>query len=77
MTTIHVLLVALAALGISFTVALLKTAAKRGELKVDLESIGLGFVTNFFDTLGIGSFAPTTAWIKFRRLFPTVSSRGP
>jgi uncharacterized membrane protein YfcA len=30
----------------------------------------LGFVTNFFDTLGIGSFASTTAWIKFRSLIP-------
>ena len=30
----------------------------------------LGFVANFFDTLGIGSFASTTAWIKFRRLIP-------
>ena len=29
-----------------------------------------GAVTNFFDTLGIGSFAPTTAWIKFRHLVP-------
>jgi uncharacterized membrane protein YfcA len=27
-------------------------------------------VTNFFDTLGIGSFAPTTAWLKLRRLVP-------
>lgn len=26
-----------------------------------------GFVTNFFDTLGIGSFAPTTAIFKLRR----------
>ena len=32
----------------------------------DLESIGLGAVVNFFDTLGIGSFAPTMAWFKFR-----------
>jgi uncharacterized membrane protein YfcA len=30
----------------------------------------LGFVTNFFDTLGIGSFAPTTAIFKFRRMVP-------
>lgn len=30
--------------------------------------VGLGFVTNFFDTLGIGSFAPTTAAFKTRRL---------
>jgi uncharacterized membrane protein YfcA len=30
----------------------------------------LGFVTAFFDTLGIGSFAPTTAALKLRRLVP-------
>lgn len=28
----------------------------------------VGFVTNFFDTLGIGSFAPTTALFKFFKL---------
>ena len=28
----------------------------------------IGFVTNFFDTLGIGSFAPTTAIFKLRNL---------
>jgi len=27
-------------------------------------SAGIGFVTNFFDTLGIGSFAPTTAALR-------------
>jgi uncharacterized membrane protein YfcA len=27
-------------------------------------------VVNFFDTLGIGSFATTTAWFKFRRMVP-------
>ncbi|HCS48687.1 MAG TPA: permease [Candidatus Aminicenantes bacterium] len=30
--------------------------------------IGIGFVTNFFDTLGIGSFAPTTSFFKFGKL---------
>lgn len=30
----------------------------------------LGYVTNFFDTLGIGSFAPTTAYLKLRRVVP-------
>jgi uncharacterized membrane protein YfcA len=30
--------------------------------------MGTGFVTNFFDTLGIGSFAPITAIFKFFRL---------
>ena len=30
----------------------------------------LGFVTNFFDALGIGSFAPTTAVFKFLQMVP-------
>jgi uncharacterized membrane protein YfcA len=30
----------------------------------------IGFVTNFFDTLGIGSFAPTTSWFKLQKLVP-------
>ena len=34
------------------------------------EAIAVGVVVNFFDTLGIGSFATTTAWLKFRRLVP-------
>ncbi len=34
------------------------------------EAALLGAVTNFFDTLGIGSFAPSTAWVKFRHLLP-------
>lgn len=34
------------------------------------EAIGLGAVVNFFDTLGIGSFAPTMTWFKFRHLVP-------
>src|SRR5438477_8213782 len=32
--------------------------------------VAVGFVTNFFDTLGIGSFAPTTSIFKLRRLVP-------
>jgi uncharacterized membrane protein YfcA len=32
--------------------------------------LGIGFVTDFFDTLGIGSFAPTTSFFKFFRLVP-------
>ena len=34
-----------------------------------LESV-IGFVVAFFDTLGIGSFAPTTAIFKLRRMVP-------
>ena len=31
-----------------------------------LLELGIGFVTNFFDTLGIGSFAPTTSLFKLK-----------
>ena len=34
------------------------------------EAILLGSVVSFFDTRGIGSFAPTTAWMKFRNMVP-------
>jgi uncharacterized membrane protein YfcA len=37
---------------------------------LQLETFVLGAITNFFDTLGVGSFAPTMAWFKFRRLVP-------
>src|SRR4030095_13579629 len=33
-------------------------------------SVGLGFVTAFFDTLGIGSFATTTAVFRLRAMVP-------
>jgi len=32
--------------------------------------IVVGFVTNFFDTLGIGSFAPTTSFYKLKHMVP-------
>jgi len=32
--------------------------------------LAIGFVTNFFDTLGIGSFATTTAMFKFAKVVP-------
>lgn len=52
-----------------FTLALARAAiAKRAVPTV--ESIALGAVVSFFDTLGIGSFAPTTAWMKFRGMVP-------
>lgn len=42
--------------------------APEGRARPSLLELGLGFVTNFFDTLGIGSFAPTTSAFKLRRL---------
>ncbi len=64
------LLVALGILGLAFTWVFLNTLKQRGDFRPSAESIGLGAITNFFDTLGIGSFAPTTAWLKFRKLVP-------
>lgn len=43
----------------------------RGEpLQPGVSRTVLGFVTNFFDTLGIGSFASTGAFYKLRRMMP-------
>jgi uncharacterized membrane protein YfcA len=39
-------------------------------LAPNAKHLGIGFVTNFFDTLGIGSFATSTAAFKFWRLVP-------
>jgi uncharacterized membrane protein YfcA len=52
-----------------FTLVLLRAAIARRAVPT-LETIGLGAVVSFFDTLGIGCFAPSTAWLKFRRLVP-------
>jgi uncharacterized membrane protein YfcA len=43
--------------------------AERAALPTPFEML-IGAVTNFFDTLGIGSFAPTTAIFKFRQMVP-------
>jgi uncharacterized membrane protein YfcA len=67
------LLAVLALIGIAFTVYW--SRADRGlgsgprKWPSWLETF-LGFVTNFFDTLGIGSFAPTTSVFKLFKLVP-------
>jgi hypothetical protein len=63
------LLIPLALATIVFAVALLRAALARRSAP-RFEAVALGAITNFFDTLGIGSFAPTMAWLKFRRLVP-------
>lgn len=64
------LLVPLALAALVTLYALIRSAARRGMLRPNPEAVVLGAVTNFFDTLGIGCFAPTIAWFKFRRLVP-------
>ena len=63
------LLVPLALAILAFAWILLRAAIAKSAWPT-LEGIILGAITNFFDTLGIGSFAPTTAWFKFRKLVP-------
>jgi uncharacterized membrane protein YfcA len=57
-------------LAILVFLAILLRAAVACQAVPRAEAYVLGAVTNFFDTLGIGSFAPTMAWLKFRRLVP-------
>lgn len=70
-TTIHTIL--FAGLGVVAVVILVALAGAfrrhRPEWPRPLET-GIGFVTNFFDTLGIGSFAVTTSMFKFWRVVP-------
>ena len=52
-----------------FTVVLVRSAIEKSATP-NPEAMGLGAVVAFFDTLGIGSFAPTAAWFKFRKMVP-------
>jgi uncharacterized membrane protein YfcA len=63
------LLIPLALAAIFYAVMLTRAALAR-RAGPGLEAIALGAITNFSDTLGVGSFAPTMAWLKFRRLVP-------
>ena len=67
-----VLLGLLVLLAIYFSVQWFSLECKRnpGAFKPTALTTLTGFVTNFFDTLGIGSFAPTTAIFKLSRLVP-------
>ena len=67
---VTILLAALAVLAAAYVARLVLEARRRGALPPSLEGVGIGAVANFFDTLGIGSFAPTTAWLKLRKLIP-------
>ena len=58
------------ALGKAMSAARLAKAAGIASATPSAFELFIGFVTNFFDTLGIGSFAPTTAVFKMFRLVP-------
>jgi uncharacterized membrane protein YfcA len=65
-----ILVALLAVVGIAFTMFLVRAAMAAGQVKLRVEPTVVGTVANFFDTLGIGSFAPTLAWMRFRRMVP-------
>ena len=67
---LNLLILSLSAVALAYGAYLLWSAACAGQLRPSGEAIVLGAVTNFFDTLGIGSFAPSIAWMRFRRLVP-------
>ena len=50
--------------------AILLRAAIAQRSRPNGEAVVVGAIVNFFDTLGIGSFATTTAWLKFRNIVP-------
>jgi uncharacterized membrane protein YfcA len=67
-----ILILLLSALAVAsgvFAVAL-GLALRRRAATPSVEGVVLSAVTSFFDALGIGCFAPTTAYFKFRRRVP-------
>ena len=72
LTVRNTLLAIIGAGGLTFAFWWARTnAASKGERSTPtLVQIVIGFITNFFDTLGIGSFATTTAVYKMLGLVP-------
>ena len=70
----NILLLFLALVSIGYLVVFLRGVARARELGKPASptpgTLATGFVTNFFDTLGIGSFATTTAIFRFFKLVP-------
>jgi uncharacterized membrane protein YfcA len=65
------LLGALVVVNVAFVLAWVRDARGRTVRPAPtLTDIAIGFVTDFLDALGIGSFAPTTALFKFRGIPP-------
>ena len=65
-----VLHIALAVVAVVIVVAMVRALPQHRDGWPKPIEAGIGFVTNFFDTLGIGSFAPTTSMFKLWKLVP-------
>lgn len=67
---ITVIWIALIILAIFYSYVLIKDIVKHKNVLENVSAVKtaiIGFVVNFFDTLGIGSFAPQTALLKFTK----------
>jgi uncharacterized membrane protein YfcA len=63
--------IALGVAGLAFIIGAFRAAPRRKDRRWPTPvEIAVGVVTDFFDTLGIGSFAPTTSIFKLRRMVP-------
>jgi uncharacterized membrane protein YfcA len=69
MPLVEILLAILGAATLIFIASLVRRW-QRDPVPPSLEGAALSAVANFFDALGIGSFAPSTAYLKIRRLTP-------
>lgn len=69
MTIVQMLLGALVGSGLLLIAMWRRSAQGTGRLP-GVVGLAIGFVTNFFDTLGIGSFATTTAAFRLLRIVP-------
>jgi uncharacterized membrane protein YfcA len=70
-TPLLILYAALGLAGIAFVIGAIRAARHRNDRRWPTPmEVAVGLVTDFFDTLGIGSFAPTTAIFKLRRMVP-------
>src|SRR5690348_5121870 len=69
--SVHAILLALLGLFAAVYIILWAMEMKRrGFVLPSWLEMGVGFITDFFDTLGIGSFAPTTTMFKAWKLVP-------
>ena len=62
------LLLALVVVSVSFIYYWWRRLSAAGTMRTNATHVGIGALTNFFDTLGIGSFATTTSLYKLRGL---------
>ncbi len=71
-----ILLATLGVVGLVYSIILVRGVQRRKREEPSLPlaptggGLGTGFVTNFFDTLGIGSFAPTTSILRAWKMVP-------